>query len=178
MIIAAYNPKGGVGKTTTAVNVAAVLAQTGRSVLLIDLEAEMNASIALGIRPAQSRPSIAEVLLNERKAADAVRTVHGVDNLHLLTGSPSLADMDRSLRHVRQPERRLADTVRPLTSTFDAIVLDCPSGFTMMFASRPRRTILSSRSGRITCRSSRLRISCAGTSAPRAKAWPMSPASC
>ena len=137
MIIAAYNPKGGVGKTTTAVNVAAGLAQTGRSVLLIDLEAEMNASIALGVRPAQSRPSIAEVLLKERKPADAVRPVDGVDNLHLMTGSPSLADMDRSLRHVRQPERRLADTGRPLTATIDAIVLDCPSGFALLSTSVP-----------------------------------------
>ena len=51
MIIAAFNPKGGCGKTTTAVNVAAVLASTGRKVLLIDLEADLNASISLGVRP-------------------------------------------------------------------------------------------------------------------------------
>ena len=137
MIIAAYNPTGGVGKTTTAVNVATLLAQAGRSVLLVDLEAEMNASISLGVRPAQSRPSIAEVLLNECKPADAARRVPGVENLHLITGSPSLADMDRALRHVRQPERRLADTIRPLTSTFDVIVLDCPSGYTVLSGSIP-----------------------------------------
>ena len=50
MIIAAYNPKGGVGKTTTAVNVASVLAASGQSVLLVDLEADLNASISLGVR--------------------------------------------------------------------------------------------------------------------------------
>lgn len=137
MIIAAYNPKGGVGKTTTAVNMAAVLAQTGRSVLLVDLEAEMNASISLGVRPAQSRPSIAELLLNERRPADAVRQVAGVSNLHLITGSPSLTRMDDALRHVRQPERRLADTIRPLGAEFDVILLDCPSGYSVLSLSVP-----------------------------------------
>ncbi len=77
MIIAVYNPKGGVGKTTTAVNIAAVLAETGRSVLLIDLEADMNASISLGVRPADAHPSIAELLLRERQPADAVRRIAG-----------------------------------------------------------------------------------------------------
>lgn len=132
MIIAAHNLKDGVGKTTTAVNVAAVLAQTGRSVLLVDLEAEMNASISLGVRPAQSRPSVAELLLNERRPADTVRRVAGIDNLHLITGSPSLAHMDHALRHVRQPERRLADTIRPLAAAFDVVVLDCPSGYSLL----------------------------------------------
>jgi chromosome partitioning protein len=74
MIIAAFNPKGGAGKTTTAVNVATVLAATGRSVLLIDLEADLNASISLGIRPGDARPSIADVLVHDQRAADAVRT--------------------------------------------------------------------------------------------------------
>ena len=66
MIIAAYNPKGGVGKTTTAVNVATLLARRGHSVLLIDLEADLNASISLGVRPSEARPSIAELLLRPR----------------------------------------------------------------------------------------------------------------
>lgn len=129
MIIAAFNPKGGAGKTTTAVNVATVLAQSGKSVLLIDLEADLNASISLGVRPGDARPSIADVLRHHCRPADAMREVSGVRNLSLITGSPELARMDSHLRHVRQPERRLADVVKPLTAQFDIVVLDAPAGY-------------------------------------------------
>jgi chromosome partitioning protein len=73
MIIAAFNPKGGVGKTTTAVNVAASLARSGKSVLLVDLEADINASISLGVGPATARRRLPTCCLHERRAADAVR---------------------------------------------------------------------------------------------------------
>jgi chromosome partitioning protein len=137
MIIAAFNPKGGVGKTTTAVNVASVLAASGRSVLLVDLEADLNASIALGVRPGVAAESIAELLLRETQPWQAIRRIDGVANLHLIAGSPRLADADRALRNVRQPERRLADAIRPLESQFDAIVLDTPAGYSLLSQSVP-----------------------------------------
>lgn len=132
MILAAFNPKGGVGKTTTAVNLATVFADSGRSVVLVDLEADMNASISLGVRPGQSSPSIADVLLNTRRPPDAVRAVRNISNLHLITGSPALAAMDAALRHVRQPERRLADALRPLTTRFDIVIVDAPAGLSLL----------------------------------------------
>ena len=137
MIIAVYNPKGGVGKTTTAVNTATVLAGNGRSVLLVDLEADMNASISLGVPPTDVRPSIVELLLREQQPAEAVRRVDAISNLHLITGSPALAGMDAALRNVRQPERRLADVLRPLSRSFDVIVLDAPAGFSVLSLSVP-----------------------------------------
>jgi chromosome partitioning protein len=132
MIISAFSPKGGAGKTTTAVNVATVLASAGKSVLLIDLEADLNASISLGVRPTDASPSIADVLLHQRRAADAVRAISGISNLSLITGSPRMATMDVGLRNVRQPERRLADVVRPLASQFDVIVLDAPPVYSLL----------------------------------------------
>lgn len=136
MILAAYNPKDGVGKTTTAVNVAAVLARMGRTVLVVDLDPDMNASISLGVRPPESKPSIHDLLVG-RHRVDAVRAVPSIQNLHLITGSPSLTEMDAALRNVRQPERRLADTIRPLAASFEVIVLDCPAGYSLLAASVP-----------------------------------------
>jgi chromosome partitioning protein len=138
MIIAAFNPKGGVGKTTTAVNVGAVLARSGRSVLLVDLEADLNASISLGFRPTHKAPSVAELLLHESRPIDAVRRVPAVPNLHLIAGSPRMAEMDALLRNVRQPMQRLADALRPLESEFDTILIDAPSGFSLVALSVPR----------------------------------------
>jgi len=129
MIIAVFNPKGGVGKTTTAVNVGALLAQSGRTVLLVDLEADYNASISLGVGRAQITPSIVDLLLRQKRPDAVIREVPGVAGLHLITGSPALADMDSSLRNVRQPERRLADVVRPLAAQFDVVIVDTPAGF-------------------------------------------------
>jgi chromosome partitioning protein len=137
MIIAAFNPNGGVGKTATAVNVAACFAQTGRSVLLVDLEADMNASISLGFRPSEATPSVADVLLRRRRAIDAVRPVPAIENLHVLTGSPALAYIDDSLRNVRQPDRRLADVIRPLRGDFDVIMIDSPAGYSTLSTSVP-----------------------------------------
>ncbi|HXD18313.1 MAG TPA: ParA family protein [Vicinamibacterales bacterium] len=137
MILAIHNPKGGSGKTTTAVNVATELAQRGRSVLLVDLEADMGASISLGVAPTDKRPSIYDLLLNQRRPGDAVRPVAGVPNLHLVAGSPALAGIAAALRNARQPERRLADAIRPLAASVDDVVIDSPSNFTVLSLSVP-----------------------------------------
>lgn len=137
MIIAAYNPKGGVGKTTTVVNVASVLAARGDPVLVVDLEPDMNASISLGIRPGDTQPSIADVVLHRVRPADAVRKVAGIPNLHLITGSARLAEMDAALRNVRQPEQRLGDALRPLAGDFGTILIDAPAGYSTLALSVP-----------------------------------------
>jgi len=137
MIIAAFNPNGGVGKTTTTVNLAASLARTGRTVLLVDCEADMNASISLGIGPSDAAPSTADVLLKRRRAVDAIRPVPEIPNLHTLTGASSLASMDERLKNVRQPERRLADIIRPLRGDFDTILIDSPAGYSTLAVGVP-----------------------------------------
>src|SRR5258705_5499063 len=131
MILAIHNPKGGSGKTTTAVNIATELAQRGRSVLLVDLEADMGASISLGVGPTDKRPSIYELLLNQRRPGDALRPVAGVPNLHLVAGSPALAGITAALRKARQPERRLGDAFRPLASSIDHALIRSPNNLTV-----------------------------------------------
>jgi chromosome partitioning protein len=137
MILAVFNPKGGVGKTTTAVNIAAVLADSGKSVLVVDLEADLNASISLGLRPGETQRSIVDVMLHTSRPSDAVRPVDGFANFFLISGSPALATIDQALRNVRQPEHRLADVLRPFDREFDAIILDAPAGYGLLSASIP-----------------------------------------
>jgi chromosome partitioning protein len=97
----------------------------------------MNASISLGVRPTDARPSLVEALLRRRSPEKVVRTVPAVPNLHLITGAPALADMDFALKHVRQPERRLADIIRPTSRAFDVTVIDAPAGYSVLSASVP-----------------------------------------
>jgi chromosome partitioning protein len=137
MVVGVHNPKGGTGKTTTAVNLAAVLAETGRRVVLIDLEPYAAASISLGVAPADLRPSIADVILGHTRIQDAVRRVPAIAMLHLLTGSPALVDISRALADARAPERRLADVIRPLNTAFDVVIVDAPNGFSLLSQSVP-----------------------------------------
>jgi chromosome partitioning protein len=137
MIVGVHNPKGGVGKTTTAVNVAAVVAATGRRVLLVDLESYAGASISLGIAPADLPPSIADVLLGHVRTQEAVRAVRSVPNLSLITGSPALTQIDQPLSQFRHPEKRLAELVRPMNAAYDMVILDAPNGFTLLAQSVP-----------------------------------------
>lgn len=137
MILGIYNPNGGCGKTTTAVNVATELARRGRSVLLVDLQPDMGASISVGVRPGDKRPSVFELLINERRPGDALHKIPGVPNLQLVPGSSSLAGIDAALRNARQPDRRLADCIRPLAASVDDVVIDTPSNFTVLSLSVP-----------------------------------------
>jgi chromosome partitioning protein len=137
MIVAVYNPKGGVGKTTTAVNLATVFAQRGHSVLLVDLEADMNASISVGVDKARDAPSIVDALIRTRTASAVVRDVPRIPNLQLVTGGTQLAEAAHTLRHVRQPERRLADVLRPLSASYDWVFVDAPADFSMLAQSVP-----------------------------------------
>jgi chromosome partitioning protein len=137
MILGVHNPKGGVGKTTTAVNVAAAIAGMGRRVLLVDLEPYAGASISLGIAPPDLRPSIADVLLGHTRVADAVRALPAVPNLHVITGSLAITQIDHALVSLRQPERRLAELMRPMNAAFDTVVLDAPNGFSLLAQSVP-----------------------------------------
>jgi chromosome partitioning protein len=72
------------------------------------------------------------LLLNQRRPTEAIRPVSGVPNLHVVPGSPALAGITAALRNVRQPERRLADCIRPLAASVDDVIIDCPSNYTVL----------------------------------------------
>ena len=123
--IALVNNKGGVGKTTSAVSLAAGIAALDKKVLLADLDAQGSASLSLGIARADLSPGAAEVILEGRLIREAIRP-SGVKGLDILPGSMKLASADLALSDVKGREAVLKNTLKPILADYDFAVLDCP----------------------------------------------------
>lgn len=124
-VIALLNNKGGVGKTTTAVSLAASLATIGRRVLLIDADCQASASLSLGIARAELAPGTAEAVLDGVPIRTAIRPSY-VENLDVLTGGMALASADLALSDVRGREAVLKGALAPVRADYDFAVVDCP----------------------------------------------------
>jgi chromosome partitioning protein len=122
--IPVINNKGGVGKTTTAVNVAAGLADRGRRVLLVDLDSQGSASVSLGVRQNDLAPSSADVLFDEVGIRDAIRST-GREDVDLLTGSLDLANADVRLKQQSNGHNRLQEVLATVEDDYQSIIIDC-----------------------------------------------------
>jgi chromosome partitioning protein len=123
-IYAIANQKGGVGKTTTAVNVAACIAEAGYPTLLVDIDAQANATVGLGV--AKNRePNIYDVLAGRATAEEAL-TGTAIENLTLLPAHPDLAGAAMELPRQPGSEHRLRDALAPIRDRFAFTLLDCP----------------------------------------------------
>lgn len=131
MVIAVFNSKGGSGKTTTAVCLAAVLAAPRRRVLLVDLDSQASASSWCGVSRGQLRPSTASVLLEKYPMLKAIRHT-AVPHLDLLTGSIELANADVALAGVRGREAALRRLLERAGQYYEVVVLDCPPGLSLL----------------------------------------------
>jgi chromosome partitioning protein len=125
--LAVFNHKGGTGKTTTAVSVAAGLAARGKRVLLVDTDAQGNVSVSLG---ATSERSLYHVLVMGLRVADAVATVR--PNLDLLPSNETLAAAELYLAGRQNRDRVLCDRLAPAASAYDYVVLDCSPSLSLM----------------------------------------------
>jgi chromosome partitioning protein len=126
-IYAIANQKGGVGKTTTAVNVAACIAAAGYETLLVDVDPQGNATVGLGVSrtTAPPTPGVYEVLMGDVDARDAVRPT-GIDRLSILVSTPDLAGATMELPRLPGSETRLREALEPLKGAYAFIILDCP----------------------------------------------------
>ncbi|HET8551930.1 MAG TPA: ParA family protein [Gammaproteobacteria bacterium] len=129
-IIAITNQKGGVGKTTTAVNLVASLAATRRRVLLIDLDPQGNATMGCGIDKRELEADGYEVLTGEVTAADAIQRATG--DFDLLPGGADLTAAEIDLAHADRREFRLRDALADIVDNYDYIFIDCPPSLNML----------------------------------------------
>lgn len=125
-VIAVMNQKGGVGKTTTSVNVSAALARLGHRVCVIDLDPQAHASLHLGVEATGNTPTVYDVFCGERKLADARKLVG--PNLWLIPASLDLAGTELELVDAVGRELILRDAVQEMVQAnpFDYLIMDCP----------------------------------------------------
>lgn len=131
MIAALVSKKGGVGKTTTAVSLAAALAQRGRRVLVVDLDSQASASLSLGVPRHQLSPSVADALLTNQAVGEVVRET-ATPGLDLVTASVDLLNAEIELGVFRDPTVRLRQALAPVERSYDFIFLDCPPSVSLL----------------------------------------------
>ena len=130
-ILAIANRKGGVGKTTTTVNVATAMAAAGKKVLVIDLDPQGNASTSLGIDKKGSMPSSYDVLLGNRRLTDAVVWTE-IPGFSIVPSSPDLAAAEIELVDVEKREFALKKSISKEAVNYDYILIDCPPSLSLI----------------------------------------------
>jgi len=130
-ILGVVNQKGGVGKTTTAINLAACLALQGLKILLADCDPQANASSGLGLQRDDNRRSIYDVIMGDSDVEQVILPTE-IDLLSLLPGSKNLTGANIELAAAEDRALRLQRALRPIQDHYDLVILDCPPALDLL----------------------------------------------
>ena len=130
-ILAVANQKGGVGKTTTAVNLATALAAARRAVLVVDLDPQGNASTGFAAQAATNEPTSYDMVVNDHPLIECVKKT-AIPGLDVIPSSPNLAAAEIEMVDVQDREFRLSGTLRSAVGKYDYIIIDCPPALGLM----------------------------------------------
>ena len=131
MILALINNKGGVAKTTTAVSLAAALVEDNQKVLLVDLDSQAAASLSVGFRRAELKPSSADILLRDEPIRNVIRSTR-ITGLDLIAGSNELANADVLMSGFPNKEIKLKRALETIRSDYSSIIIDCPPSLSLL----------------------------------------------
>lgn len=131
-IIAIANQKGGVGKTTTSINLSACLAEAGKKTLVIDLDPQGNCTSGFGIDKSEMENTVYELMLDECSIKESMTKVENIDNLSLIPSNVNLAGAEIELLGINEKEYILKNAVDYIRDDYDYIIIDCPPSLNML----------------------------------------------
>lgn len=129
-IIAVANQKGGVGKTTTTINLSAGLAELGKKVLVVDIDPQGNTTSGLGIEKQKVEKTIYELIINEASVKEATKEV--MPNLFLIPSNVNLAGAEIELQDLKEKEYVLKNEIDYIKDHYDYVIIDCPPSLSML----------------------------------------------